>query len=260
MDSDLKGHVALVTGGASGIGAAISKALLARGASVAVIDLNDAQVDAWCADADLSPVRSWQIDARDGAAVDRVCAEAADALGPVTILVNNVGGAGAARCTGIEDIADEDWNLVFDLNLGSAMRFSRALVPGMKAQGRGRIIHIGSSLMNGTFTAPGTARAVLPYVTMKSGYTGMTRQMSFDLAPHGITVNAVIPGLTLASPDALIAQRFATLPDEERNAINARIPVGRIATGEDIANAVLFFASPASSFVSGQLMWVTGGS
>lgn len=260
MNLDLEGQVALVTGGAGGIGAVIAGALISRGANVAVVDISEPPLDALQARTQ-GGARAFaaRADVRDTSAVNDACDQIAAALGPVSILVNNVGGAGGARCTGIEDVTDETWDLIMALNLGSAMRFSRKLVPSMKERRQGRIINIGSSLMSGYFGDTGTASALLPYATAKSGFTGFTRQLAFDLGPFGITVNAVIPGLTLPGPDATITKRFNALPAEHQQRMTANVPLGRLATGEDMANAVCFFASPASSFVSGQLLAVTGG-
>jgi 2-hydroxycyclohexanecarboxyl-CoA dehydrogenase len=261
MGLALEGRVALVTGGAGGIGAAITKSFLAQGATVAVVDVNEAPIDAMLAHAQGgAKVKGWLTDVRDTAAVEATCDEIAAAFGPVSILVNNVGGTGKAHCTGIEDLTDEAWQEVVTLNLGSIIRFTRKLVPGMKQQGWGRVINVGSSMMHGFFGNAGTAQAVLPYVMVKSAYTGLTKQLAYDLGRYGITVNALIPGLTLASPDATIAKRFAELPQEVRDALNSRIPVGRMANGDDMANTACFYASPASDYITAQSIWVTGGS
>ena len=260
MGLELEGRVALVTGGAGGIGGAIARAFLAKGASVAVVDVNEAPIDAMMAHAQGgATVKGWLADARDTAAVNAACDDVARTLGTVSILVNNVGGAGEAQCTGIEDLTDETWQLVVSLNLGGILRFTRKLVPGMKEQRWGRIINVGSSMMHGFFGDAGTANAVLPYVMVKSAYSGLTKQLAYDLGRHGITVNGLIPGLTLASPEATIAKRFAELPQAVRDGLSSRIPVGRMANGEDMANTACFFASPASDFITAQSIWVTGG-
>ncbi|WP_336964559.1 SDR family NAD(P)-dependent oxidoreductase [Sphingobium aquiterrae] len=251
VGNDLSGAVALVTGGAAGIGAAIAGGLAKQGAKVAVVDVQ--------APAPGADVASWVADVRDSSAVARVCTEVAAALGPISILVNNVGGCGEGRCEGIEDVSDDVWNLVLDLNLGSTMRFCRALVPGMRALGTGRIINIGSSLMHGLFGGVGTAPALLPYVTAKSGIAGLTKQLSYDLGPAGITVNAIVPGLTLPGPEAKITKRFNALPPEEQARLTTGIARGRLGSGDDMVHAALFLASPAAGYISGQLISVTGG-
>jgi 3-oxoacyl-[acyl-carrier protein] reductase len=250
MSLALEGRVALVTGGAGGIGAAIVKAFLSKGATVAVVDVNEAPI---------AQVRGWRADARDTGAVNATCDEVARTLGPVSILVNNVGGTGSGECTGIEDLTDDVWEQVVSLNLGGIIRFTRKLVPAMKEQRWGRIINVGSSMMHGLFGDAGTAKAVLPYVMVKSAYSGLTKQLAYDLGRYSITVNALVPGLTLAGPDATIAKRFAELPEKVQDRLRRIVPVGRMANGEDMANTACFFASPESDFITAQSVWVTGG-
>jgi 3-oxoacyl-[acyl-carrier protein] reductase len=260
LDNSLDGEVAFVTGGAAGIGAAIVEALVTHGASVAVLDvapLDPSRLDRLGDRIDR--VRGWIGDVGSSGAIDNACTQAEACFGPISILVNNAGGCGSARCTGILDISDDGWDEVMALNLAAIMRCSRRLVPGMQRLGRGRIINIGSSLMHGQKGGAGTAPALLPYVAAKSGIVGLTRQLAFDLGADGITVNGVVPGLTLPDPESKLAKRFQALPQAEQDRLSGMVPLGRLGTGSDIANAVCFFASPASAYVTGEMLTVAGG-
>lgn len=255
---ELQGQVAVVTGGAHGIGAAIVRALAGAGATVAAIDIDGALpggLDAAAA----SHVRAWRADVTRTAEVDGAAAEIEAALGPVSILVNNVGGSGAVPVADIEDLSDEVWERILALNLGGMFRVSRRLVPGMKARRAGRIVNITSSLRTGIFGGAATVGARLPYVTAKNGVVGFTRQLAMDLGPFGITVNAVAPGFTLPDENARITQRFRALAPEQQRELTSNIPMGRPAEGADIANAVLFLASPRSVHITGEVMTVSGG-
>ncbi len=260
MTDLLAGRLAVVTGAAEGIGAAIARGLVAAGADLAAVDVKPIDPAVW---AEAGPsgrrVRSYVCDATDPAQVRATCAQLQADLGPASILVNNVGGSGNEEAFDIEDIGDEAWDFVLSLSLSSAMRFSRGLVGGMKAQGFGRIINISSSLKDGVFGPVGTLRGRLAYVTAKMGLIGLTKQLAKDLGPHGITVNALSPGLTLPGPDAKITKRFAALPPEQQQALTRNIPMGRLATGEDMANTACFLASPFSGYVNGETITVAGG-
>lgn len=259
MKYSLEGQVAVITGGAGGIGAAIALEMWEQGASVAIVDIIPSDEAVFSNPRGLQRLGVWVADVTKTEEVEAFFAQVTEQLGPVTTVVNNVGGCGTARCTGIEDITDEDWDLVLALNLGSVMRLSRSAVPGMKQRGFGRIINIGSGLMRGMFSNPGTVDALLPYATGKSGIEGLTRQLAFDLARLGITVNAVIPGITFPGENSRITKRFKALPAEEQARLMAPIPVGRPGTGEDIAHMVCFLATPAASYITGELVNVSGG-
>lgn len=239
----LENQVAIVTGGAAGIGAAIVADLVAAGAQVAAFDL----------------AGEWQCDVTRSAEVREACREVERRYGPVSILVNNAGGSGEQPIEHVEDMTDDIWDMVLALNLGSVMRLCREVVPGMKKQGYGRIVNLSSRTREGLFGPLGAMRARLPYVTCKAALVGMTKQLAKDLGPFGITVNAVAPGLTLPGEQARITQRFRAASAEDRHRLTAHIPAGRLGTGEDVANAVRFLVSPASGYVNGEVLAVTGG-
>jgi NAD(P)-dependent dehydrogenase (short-subunit alcohol dehydrogenase family) len=255
---DLEGRVAVVTGGAQGIGAAIVRALAGAGADVAIVDIAETPPSGL----DVTPgqrVRLWRCDILRPPEIEAVCGEIEAALGPVSILVNNVGGSGSTAVADIEQLSDDLWERIIAYNLGGMFRFSRRFVPGMKAKKRGRIINITSSLKDGVFGGTATVGARLPYITAKSGIVGFTKQLANDLGPFGVTVNAVSPGFTLPDETARITQRFRALAPEQQRELTANIPLGRPGVGADIANAVLFLASPRSAYVTGEIIHVAGG-
>jgi len=256
---ELRGEVAVVTGGAQGIGAAIVRALASAGADVAIVDIVEALPPGLDALAPGQRVRLWRCDITRPAEIEAVCGEIEAALAPVSILVNNVGGSGGTAVADIEKLSDQLWEQILAYNLGGMFRFSRRFVPGMKARKRGRIVNITSSLKDGVFGGAATVGARLPYITAKSGIVGFTKQLANDLGPFGVTVNAVSPGFTLPDENARITQRFRALSPEQQRELTASIPLGRPGAGDDIANAVLFLASPRSSYVTGEIIHVAGG-
>jgi NAD(P)-dependent dehydrogenase (short-subunit alcohol dehydrogenase family) len=256
-----EGKLAVVTGAAEGIGAAISRALWEGGADLAAIDIKPVEAERLTSGSARpgQRFRSYACDATSSLQIAAVCAQLQADLGPAAILVNNVGGGGSEPGDDIEQVSDEQWDFVIALTLSSGMRFTRALVGGMKAAGHGRIVNISSSLKDGVFGSVGTVRGRLAYVTCKTAVVGMTQQLANDLGPHGITVNCVSPGLTLPGEDARITLRYRSLPPEEQRKLHAHIPLGRLASGEDIANAVRFLATEESGYISGQTITVAGG-
>ena len=243
-------HIAVVTGAADGIGAAIARALAARGARVAALDIRPI--------ANSERIRGWTCDVTQSSAVRDACADIVRTLGPVSMLVNNAGGSGAVPVEQVEDLTDAVWDGVLSVNLSSIMRCCRELVPGMKERGYGRIVNVSSTLKDGLYAPLGTLGARLPYVAAKSAIVGLTKQLAKDLGGFGITVNAVAPGLTLPGENARITQRFRALGPDEQRRFAAHIPAGRPGSGDDVANAVLFLLSPASSYVSGEVLTVAG--
>ncbi|BCH29334.1 beta-ketoacyl-ACP reductase [Mesorhizobium sp. L-8-10] len=256
-----KGRVAVVTGAAEGIGAAIARALWAHGADLAVVDIKPVDIARITADRGTRDQRifGYECDATSSAQVSQICAALQADLGPASILVNNVGGGGKDAGDDVETMSDEQWEFVLSLSLSSVMRFCRGLVGGMKAARYGRIVNISSSLKDGVYGPVGTVKGRLPYVTAKMAVVGLTQQLANDLGPFAISVNAVSPGLTLPGDDARITQRYRALSPEEQARLRAHIPLGRLADGADIANAVCFLAAEQSGYVSGQTITVAGG-
>jgi len=227
--SELAGKTALVTGTAHGIGAAIAATLEQLGARVHGVDKDT-------------------VDVTDSAAVSRLVEE----IGPVDILVNNAGGVVGQVHHPIEDIRDEDWRAVVDANLTSTFLCIRAVVPGMKAAGSGRIVNISSGAGRSV-----SLTGIQAYASAKAGQIGFTRQMAHELGHFGITVNCVAPGFVLSNPTS-IAQ-WESYGEAGQAALLEKIPTGRLGEAEDIANGVRFFVNPASSWISGQTLSIDGG-
>jgi 2-keto-3-deoxy-L-fuconate dehydrogenase len=239
-DGELSGLRALVTGGASGIGLATMQALTERGARVAIIDRDPSQAPA---------VISLQADVGDDVAAGLAVVEALEALGGLDILINNVG-IGAQGT--IEANADEEWHRVFDINVVSMVRVSRAALPALRRSGHAAIVN----------TCSIAATAGLPqralYSATKGAVLSLTLAMAADHLHEGIRVNCVNPG-TADTPwiDRLLAQ--ADDPAKERAALVARQPHGRLVSAAEVAAAIVFLASPASGSTTGVAFPVDGG-
>ncbi|NTY63830.1 SDR family oxidoreductase [Mycolicibacterium sphagni] len=227
---------ALVTGGGSGIGAAIADRLRSDGYHVATIDLNPSEVDF-----------SYIADVTDRAQIDAALAEVHAALGPVTILVNAAGRDSFRRFT---DISFGDWKTIVDINLHGVFHTIQAVLPDMIEAGWGRIVNISSS------STHSGAPYMSAYVAAKSGVNGLTKSLALEYGPAGITVNAVPPGF-IDTPMLRKAEARGNLGSVEE-AVN-RTPVGRIGRPEDIAAACAFFISEEAGYITGQILGVNGG-
>ena len=171
---------------------------------------------------------------------------------PIDILVNNAGGVGGQVFHPIEDIADTDWDQIVAVNLGAAFTLTRAAAPGMKRARSGRIVNISSGAgLQASLTG------IQAYCSAKHAVIGLTRQMAHELGPFGITVNSVAPGLVPSNPAS--AAQWEGYGAETRAAMLQAIALRRLGTPQDIANAVVFFASPLADFVNGQILQVDGG-
>ncbi len=240
---DLTGMTALVTGASGGIGSAIAQALAAQGARLAVSGSNVAKLEAF-RDSLTGDHVALPCDLSDGAAVDALVPSAVAALGgKLDILVNN---GGITRDNLVMRMKDEEWDQVIRVNLEAAFRLARAAArPMMKAR-FGRIVSITSVV--GTTGNPGQAN----YAASKGALTAMSKALAQELASRGITVNCVAPGF-IASP------MTDGLPDAQKDALNARIPMGKMGAGADIGSAVVYLASREAGYVTGQTLHVNGG-
>ena len=170
----------------------------------------------------------------------------------IDILVNNAGGVAGQAMRPLEEVADEDWDRIFAINVGAAMVMSRAVVPGMKRAGAGRIVNISSGAgLQASLTG------VQAYCSAKHAVIGLTRQLAHEFGPFGITVNSVAPGFIRTNP-ATEAQWDSYGPEGQK-ALVSRIALKRLGSAQDIANGVVFFASELGSFVNGQVIQVDGG-
>ncbi len=247
MEINFKGKRAVVTGGDIGIGRASALALARSGADVAITYLERDQAAAETIRAMGGDCLSFQLDATNSAEVNRVFAAIADHFaGRIDILVNNAGHL-VGRVP-VAEMSDEHWRKVIDVNMTTAFYASRAVIPYMNA-GWGRIVNM-SSLAG----RDGGGAGAVAYAAAKAGVAGFTRGLAKELAPKGITVNALAPGLIQGTP---FHARF-TKP-EVQAAIVAKIPLGRAGQPEDVANAVLYLASDLASFVTGEVIEINGG-
>jgi NAD(P)-dependent dehydrogenase (short-subunit alcohol dehydrogenase family) len=238
----LAGRAALVTGGARGIGAAIVAALRAAGAEVALTSRDLATAEAAARQAGALGL-ACEITSADSVAA--AVAASRRALGRLDILVNNAGVA--ARPAPIEDTSEAEWDRVLATDLKGPFLACRAVVPGMKAAGWGRIVNIGSTATRQT------VGRVLPYVAAKGGLAALTRMLALELAPSGITANCVHPGPTRTE------MWDANVTPEQKARTVANIPLGRIGEAEEIAALVAYLCTPAAGFVTAENLYAGGG-
>ncbi len=242
---DLTGKIAVVTGATRGIGLGIAKALAKAGAKVACLGTNEEKLTQSVAGivADGGEAKAYVCNVADSEAVSATAKAVLADFGKVDILVNN---AGITRDMLMRRITDEMWDDVINVNLRGTFLVCRAFVESMRKSKWGRIINISS--ISGQIGNAGQAN----YSASKAGVIGFTRTVSKELANRNITVNAICPGFIETDMTAVLSPVVA-------QAIKDRIPMARMGQPEDIANAVLFFASPDSSFVTGQILTVDGG-
>ncbi|MBA2770463.1 MAG: 3-oxoacyl-[acyl-carrier-protein] reductase [Sphingomonas sp.] len=240
---DLSGMTALVTGASGGLGSAISKALSAQGARLAVSGSNSDKLERFRGQLGGDHV-ALPCNLSDAAAVDQLVPQAVEALGgKLDILVNN---AGVTRDNLLMRMKDEEFADVIRVNLEAAFRLMRAAAKPMMRARFGRIISITSVV--GLTGNPGQAN----YVASKAGLVGLSKAVGQELASRGITVNTIAPGfMTSAMTEAL--------NDQQREAILSRIPLGAMGSGEDIGAAVVYLASREAGYVTGQTLHVNGG-
>ena len=249
----MKGLRAVVTGGASGIGAAIAKALVQEGAKVVVMGRDEGRLrafrEAW-GDAGVEAVR---IDLADPASIPQAF-EAAAAFGPVDILVNNAGEAGSAS---FMRTSLERWQRMLDVNLTGTFLCTQQVLPGMVERGYGRIVNIASTAALRGYPY------VAAYCAAKHGLLGMTRALALEVARKGVTVNAVCPGFTdTPMADRAVENIVATTgrsADEARERLAAANPQGRLVRPEEVAQAVVWLARREASALNGQAIAVAGG-
>ncbi len=241
MMFDLTGKVALVTGASGGIGGAIARALHGQGATVTLAGRRREALD------ELAGVLGERVSVALGEVTDAGAAEAlvaaAESHGRLDILVNN---AGITRDTLAVRMKDADWQAVLDTNLSACFRLGRAALRGMMRRRHGRIINV-TSIVAVTGN-PGQAN----YAAAKAGLIGMSKSLAAEVASRGITVNCIAPGFVQTAMTEALDER-------QRADLLARIPVGRMGTGEDVAAAAVYLASDAAAWVTGQTLHVNGG-
>jgi 2-hydroxycyclohexanecarboxyl-CoA dehydrogenase len=247
----LKDKVVIVTGGGGGIGGATCRRLAEEGAKVAVVDIDLAaaeRVAGAIAEAG-GTARAFACDITDLAAVRAAVAATEEALGPVGVLVNN---AGWDVFRLFKDSTPEEWQRLIAINLVGALNMHHAVLPGMLARKAGRIVNIASDAAR----VGSSGEAV--YAACKAGLLGFSKTLAREHARHGITVNVVCPG---ATNTALFAEykKGAGNPEKLEEAFRRAVPMGRIGEPEDLPGAILFFASDDATFITGQVLSVSGG-
>jgi 3-oxoacyl-[acyl-carrier protein] reductase len=239
---DLTGKTALVTGASGGIGAAIAQALHGAGATVGLSGTRVEPLEALAARLG-ERVHVLPCNLSDAEAVNTLPKQAAEAMGSVDILVNN---AGITRDNLFMRMSEEEWAEVIEVNLTSTMRLCKGVVRGMMKARWGRIVNISSVV--GATGNPGQAN----YAASKGGMVAMSKAIAYEVASRGITVNCVAPGfIATAMTDKLT--------EEQRAAILAQVPAGRMGEAGEIAAAVLYLASPEAAYVTGATLHVNGG-
>ena len=241
----LSGKIALVTGAAQGIGREIALALATDGAAVAICDVNLEAAQKTAQDIAATGVKSLALKANVASSADvtAMVDQVVATFGRIDILVNN---AGITRDGLILRMKDEDWDLVLDINLKGSFLCAKAALRHMSKQRGGTIISIASIV--GAMGNAGQAN----YVASKAGLIGLTKTIAREYANRGVTANAVAPGFI----DTAMTQ---ALTENVRSELAKQIPMGKLGTPEDVANAVRFLASPWASYITGQVIHVNGG-
>lgn len=250
MKVELEGKIALVTGAATGIGKASAEALLANGATVVFSDRDAARLHETAAGRGDAVV----IDVAEREAITEGVAAILRRHRRIDILVNNAGiGVAAADRKTVDEFPIEVWDQILAVDLTGVFLMSRVVAASMKAQGSGAVVNIAST----TGLAP--LRLQSPYIAAKAAVINLTRSMAIELATHGVRVNAVAPGSTATEAWERWMQDPASRAQDLHAGQMATIPMQRPATTAEIANGVLFLASPAASYITGHTLVIDGG-
>ncbi|SES79702.1 SDR family NAD(P)-dependent oxidoreductase [Thorsellia anophelis] len=247
MSFNFTGKTVVVTGAAQGIGQAIAYAFAKHGASVFVCDIDENLLQETVKKCG-GTTQGRQVDVTNQQAVKAFIQE----VGSVDILVNCAGGVRGQEGKPIESITVDEWRALFEVNTDSTFWCSQAVAPLMKEKGFGRIINISSGAGLGI-----SLTGIQAYASSKAAQIGLTRQLAHELGPYGITVNSIAPGFVRSNPSS--EKQWQKFGEEKQKQILDSIAMRRLGKAEDIANGVLFFASDASSWITGQILSIDGG-
>lgn len=248
---NFENQVAFITGAASekGIGREIAKQLSTRGATVILADIDENGLKARVEEIEEmgGKAHSVRLDVTNREEINEVVQGLVEQFGKIDILVNN---AGITRPTRVMDIPEEEWDLVFNINMKGVFHLTQAVLPHMKEKNYGRIVNLGSvSGKRGGGIFGGSH-----YSAAKAGVTGFSKAVAREMAPFGITCNTVEPGLIGTEITG------GLLTEEKKEVLKKDIPVGRVGTVEDVAYTIAFLASPGASYITGEEIDINGGS
>jgi len=251
--SRLKEKVAIITGSAGGLGKTIALTFAREGAAIVIIDIKQEEINRTVNEIKAlgNKCMGFVCDISKQTQVEETIKNIIEEWGRVDILVNNAGGALHTK-EKFEEVTENDWDIVMNVNLKGAFFCCKAVVPYMKKQGRGRIVNI--SALAGRSTA---SLAGIQYTSAKAGIGGLTRHLAKEMGKFNIYVNAVAPGITMSGPrvEALWNEKS----EEEKRKVLSSIPLGRLGKPEDVANVVLFLASDEASYITGATIDSNGG-
>ncbi len=254
MDIGFKDKTVLVTGAVRGIGRTIAQAFAERGAKVFAADILSDELDGLFEDESFAGgggITKLPLDVTDSEAVNAALQDIIAKTGAIDAVVHAAGGVRGLSAQPIEDVSDADWQAIFQANVTGAFNVVRAATPAMKKAGTGRVVIISSRAGLGV-----SLTGIQSYAMSKAGQIGLVRQLAHELGPFGITVNSVAPGFMRTSPD--YERQWQSYDEAKQKAVMDRIAMRRPGQPEDIAHAVLFFASDYAGWVTGQTLAVTG--
>ena len=249
MNIGFDGQTVIVTGAGHGFGRAMAQSFMARGAQVYGCDVNATGL---AETARLTGCETVVVDVGDRAAVQAAIGDILTATGRIDVLVNNAGGVQGQAGRPIEQITAQDWQVIFDVNLSGTFFMAQAVAPAMKRQNSGRIVNI-SSGAGRTISLTG----IQAYASAKAGQIGLTRQLAHELGPWGITVNCVAPGFIRSNPST--ERQWEAMGEARQQALIDGIALRRLGSPDDIAHAVMFFASAQAGWITGEVLGVDGG-
>lgn len=251
MNIGFDNQTVIVTGAAHGFGRAIAIAFAERGAWVYALDVNAeglAETVSLCG----TSCKGIALDIGDHAAVQAAIARVEEERGGIDVLINNAGGVCGQVGRPIEEISPEDWQTIFDVNLSGTFFMTQAVAPAMKRARRGRVVNISSGAGRSI-----SLTGIQAYASAKAGQIGLTRQLAHELGAWNITVNCIAPGFILSNPTT--ERQWEAMGEEGKEKLLANIALHRLGKPEDIANAVMFFASDQAGWITGECLGVDGG-